>query len=226
MWLILWGCGRVNARTGGGTWQRMAITRGRGSPVVSPSVERGAAAFAVEAVGGGGLPRRTSQPRRRNNSDPGEHFPPFVFSLPPLSDLYRVFTKRPQFRQSLKSAAEYIYNLHARRIYNILHERAIIILSYTHTPARPCLFFSFFFFLLFLFFFYLFFYLFFYVPFLFVCLFAFRRFLFFFSFFFFSLLAFFKQFRRRRRVSLSPPLPPLLSSLSLGCAFHNKRPWA
>lgn len=41
-------CGRCfvsvgsNARTGGGTWQRIANATGRGSPTVSPSVERGA----------------------------------------------------------------------------------------------------------------------------------------------------------------------------------------
>lgn len=95
LWLVAHSLGAVSgvwlrlgqtARTGGGTWQRMANATGRGSPTVSPSVERGAAAFAVEAVGGGGLPRRTSQPRRRNNSALGKRFPPFVFSLPPLSD--------------------------------------------------------------------------------------------------------------------------------------------
>lgn len=57
----------------------------RGLPTVSPSVERGAAAVAVEAVGGGGLHRRTSQLGRRNSSEPRERFPPFVFPLPPLS---------------------------------------------------------------------------------------------------------------------------------------------
>ena len=68
---------RNSSQSGNGT--------GGGSPTVSPFVERGAAAVAVEAVGGGGLPRRTSQPRRRNNSAPRERFPPFVFSLPHLS---------------------------------------------------------------------------------------------------------------------------------------------
>ena len=197
LWLILWGlwavfCGgwgkrsdgrRNSSQSGNGT--------GRGSPTVSPFVERGAAAVAVEAVGGGGLPRRTSQPRRRNNSaPPGTLTAVRLFSSPfkrSLLHIHKTITKRTQFQQSLKGAAEYIYNLHARRIYNILHERAIIILSYTHTPARPPLFFSFFFFFYFLFFFYLFFYLFFYITFLFVCLFAFRRFLFFcFVFLFFS----------------------------------------
>lgn len=201
-----------NARTGGGTWQRMTNATGRGSPTVSPSVERGAAAFDVEAVGGGGLPRRTSQPRRRNNSASRERFPPFVFSLPPLSSLYYTFTKQSRtkhnFNNFKKNGAEYIYNLHARRIYNILHERAIIILSYTHTPARPCLFFSFFFFFYFLFFFYLFFYLFFYNPFLFVCLFAFRRFLFFcFVFLFFSPFIFCNSSGGGKGLAFPPPSP-------------------
>lgn len=85
MWLILWGlwavfgCGWVKRSDG----RRNSSQSDNGT--VSPFVERGAAAVAVEAVGGGGLPRRTSQPRRRNNSAPREHFPPFVFPLPPLS---------------------------------------------------------------------------------------------------------------------------------------------
>lgn len=158
MWLILWGLwavfghrrgkrtdGRRNSsQSGNGT--------GRGLPTVSPFVERGAAAVAVEAVGGGGLPRRTSQPRRRNNSAPRERFPPFVFPLPHLSG----FIAHSQNNHGtntipahFKSAAEYIYNLHARRIYNILHERAIIyIILHAHPRAPVPLFFFFLFFLI------------------------------------------------------------------------------
>lgn len=198
LWLILWGCGRClvadgsNARTGGGTRRRVATRRAEGRQRSRP----------LSNVG-----RRTASPnisaQAAEQLRPRERFPPFVFSLPPLSDLYRVFTKRPQFRQSLKSAAEYIYNLHARRIYNILHERAIIILSYTHTPARPCLFFSFFFFV----FSFLFFFCSFIFSFSFILLFfSFRfssflfAFRFSFLFFLFSLLAFLQPFRRRQEV--------------------------
>lgn len=170
---------------------------------------------------GGGLPRRTSQPRRRNNSDPGEHFPPFVLPLPSLSCL--CCTNLARFQQFQKNSAEYIYILHARRIYNILHERAIIISSYTHTPARPCLFFSFFFFFCFLFFFYLFFYLFFYITFLFVYLFAFRRFLFFcFVFLFFSP----RIFCNRSGGGKGLAFPPLSPSCWLFVLSIIKRPGA
>lgn len=160
LWLVAHSLGSV-----GGVWWRRGQTFGRAADCLAEHLSRG----------GGTTPH------------PGNTFRRSSFLFPPLSGLYCTFTKQTQSQHIFKSAAEYIYNLHARRIYNILHERAIIILSYTHTPARPCLFFSFFFFFLFLFFFYLFFYLFFYIPFLFVCLFAFRRFLFFcFVFLFFS----------------------------------------
>lgn len=86
---------RNSAQSGNGT--------GRGLPTVSPFVERGVVAVDVEAVGGGGLPRRTSQPGRRNNSEPRERFPPFVFLLPPLSGLYCAFTKQSQNKHNFNN---------------------------------------------------------------------------------------------------------------------------
>ena len=197
LWLILWGlwavfgCGWVKRSDGRRNSSQSGNGTGRGSPTVSHSVERGAAAVAVEAVRGGGLPRRTSQPRRRNNSEPRERFPPFVFSLPHLSGLYCTFTKQSQNKHNPSTFLKVrhsIYITYTPAEFIIYYTSALLLYyTYTHTPARPCLFFSFFFFFLFLFFFYLFFYLFFYITFLFVCLFAFRRFLFFcFVFLFFS----------------------------------------
>ena len=101
LWLVahslglcaVFGCGWVKRSDGRRNSSQSGNGTGGGLLTVSPFVERGAAAVAVEAVGGGGLPRRTSQPRRRNNSAPREYFPPFVFFLPHLSGLYCTFTK-------------------------------------------------------------------------------------------------------------------------------------
>lgn len=84
LWAVF-GCGWVKYSDGRRNSSQSGNGTGGGLPTVSPSVKRGAAAVAVEAVEGGGLPRRTSQPRRRNNSEPRERFPQFVFSLPHLS---------------------------------------------------------------------------------------------------------------------------------------------
>ena len=204
------GCGRClvadgsNARTGGGTRRRVATERAEGRQRSRPLsnvgrlpllLKRSEAADCIAghlSRGGGTTPTPGTLPAVRLSSSPFKRS---------LLRIHKTITKQTQFQQSLKGAAEYIYNLHARRIYNILHERAIIILSYTHTPARPCLFFSFFFFFLFLFFFYLFFYLFFYFPFLFVFFFAFFRFSFLFLLYYFSFLFAFRLFRFAFRFS-------------------------
>lgn len=69
LWLVAHSLGSV-----GGVWLRLGQILGRAAQLVAewqrdgrrvanglaPFVERGAAAIAVEAVGGGGLPRRTS----------------------------------------------------------------------------------------------------------------------------------------------------------------------
>ena len=122
---------RNSSQSGNGT--------GRGSPTVSPSVERGAAAVAVEAVGGGGLPRRTSQPRRRNNSDPGERFPPFVSPLPPLSGLYCAFTRQPQNKHNpnnFKKTRQSIYIIYTPAEFIIYYTSALLLFILTRTPPR------------------------------------------------------------------------------------------
>ena len=219
LWVVAHSLGSV-----GGVLWRMGQTLGRAAEFVAEyhqDVQRVANGIAICRTWGGCRCCRSGRRRRTASLNistqaaeqlrtPGTLPAVRLFSSPfkrSLLHIHKTITKQTQFQQSLKGAAEYIYNLHARRIYNILHERAIIILSYTHTQARPPLFFSFFFFFLFLFFFYLFFYLFFYITFLFVCLFAFRRFLFFCFVFLFSLPQFLQPFRRRQGVSLSPLLP-------------------
>lgn len=102
-----------------------------------------------------------------------------------LLHIHKTITKQTQFQQFLK-VRQSIYITYTPAEFIIYYTSALLLYYLTRTPpARPCLFFSFFFFFYFLFFFYLFFYLFFYIPFLFVCLFAFRRFLFFFFVFLF-----------------------------------------
>lgn len=198
----MFGCGWVKRSDGRRNSSQSGNGTGKGLQTVSPFVERGAAAVAVEAVGGGGLPRRTSQPRRRNNSAPREHFSPFVFSFPHLSG----FIAHSQNNQNVARFQQF------------------------QKRGSPRLFFSFFFFYFFfslsLLFFYLFF--FFYITFLFFSLFVFSvsLFVFLFYFFFFSLLAFLQLFRRRQRVSLSPFLFPSFPLCRLFALSIIKRPGA
>lgn len=194
----------------------------------APSVERGAAAVAVEAVGGGGLHRRTSQPRRRNNSAPREHFPPFVFPLPPLSGLYCTFTKQSQNKHNPSTflkVRQSIYITYTPAEFIIYYTSALLLYYLTRTPPRARLFFSFFFFYFFfslsLLFFYLFF--FFYITFLFFSFFFFSvsLFVFLFYFFFFSIIHFCIRPGGGKGLAF-PPLSLLFSPLLAVCAFHNK----
>ena len=145
MWFILWGlwavfgCGRVKRSDGRRNSSQSGNKTGRGSPTVSRPVERGAAAVAVEAVGGGGLPRRTSQPRRRNNSAPREHFPPFVFSLPPLIGLYCTVTKQPRNKHNpdnFQKARQSIYITYTLAEFIIYYTSALYLYYLTRTPPR------------------------------------------------------------------------------------------
>ena len=161
LWLVAHSLGSV-----GGVLWRMGQTLGRAAEFVAEyhqDVQRVANGIAICRTWGGCRCCRSGRRRRTASLNistqaaeqlrtPGTLPAVRLFSSPfkrSLLHIHKTITKQTQFQQSLKGAAEYIYNLHARRIYNILHERAIIILSYTHTPERPPLFFSFFFFFLF-----------------------------------------------------------------------------
>lgn len=226
MWLILcglwavFGCGAGKCTDGRRNSSQSGNGTDRGSPTVLPSVERGSAAVAIEAVGGGGLPRRTSQPRRRNNSAPREHFSPFVFSLPNLSGLYCIITKQSQTKHvfnNFKKPGHNIYITYTPAEFIIYYTSALLLYYLTRTPprARASFFlFSFFsisfssFIFSFIFSFILLFFSF--VFSLFVVSFSFV------SFFFFSLPRFLQLFRRRQRVSP-------WSLFLLAESFHNKR---
>lgn len=221
MWLILWGLWAVF----GGGWvkclngRRNSSQSGNGTdgglPTVSPFVERGAAAVAVEAVGGGGLHRRTSQPRRRNNSALRERFPPFVFSLPHLSG-FIAHSQNKHNPSTFLKVRQSIYITYTPAEFIIYYTSALLLYYLTRTPprARASFFlFSFFsysfssFIFSFIFSFILLFFSF--VFSLFVVSFSFV------SFFFFSLPQFLQPFMRWQRVSLSLFLA--LCSPFVGC---------
>lgn len=202
MWLILWGlwamfgCGWVKRSDGRRNSSQSSNGTGRGSPTFSPFVERGAVAFAVEAVGGGGLPRRTSQPRRRNNSAPPGTLPAVRLSSSP-------------FKRSL---------LHINKTVTKQTQRPCLLgvdkcppLCPPLCPPRPLFFFFLFFIFSFLFPFYSFIFSFSFILLFFSFRFSsfpFRFSFFFFSFFFFSLPQFLQPSRRRQRVSPFPLFSP------------------
>ena len=150
----------------GGVWLRMGQTLGRAAELVAEWQQGGqrvSNGLALCRTWGGcrcyrsGRRRRTTSPNISAEAaeqlrTPGTLPAVRLFSSPfkrSLLHIHKTITKQTQFQQSLRGAAEYIYNLHARRIYNILHERAIIILYLHAHPRAPVpLFFFFLFFLI------------------------------------------------------------------------------
>ena len=232
------GCGRClvasgsNIRTCGGTRRRVATGQAEGRQRSRPLSNVGRMPLLLKRSEAADCLAEHLSPGGGTTPHPVEHFPPFVFSLPPfkrsLFHIHKTTTEQTQFRQFPKSAAEYIYNLHARRIYNILHERAIIILYFHAHPRAPVPLFFFFLFLFFLFSFPFVLLSFLFLLYYFSFLFAFRlfRFAFRFSFLFFLFFSprIFATLRRRQGVSPVPSLPPLSPLSLLVCAFHNKTP--